>query len=126
MGQAGKGREPKGLEGREGEGRPSGLWGPMGRQGVRHGILTEARKARGCTCILTRCADTLAMCMGVHCAGCDHSSRLVSSCSCSLVPELSVAIREEAWVEGEGRGHGCEHRAARLPSPQTQVEHILQ
>lgn len=83
-------------------------------------------RTRGCTCILTWCADTLAMCMGVHCAGCDHSSRLVSSCSCSLVPELSVAIREEAWVEGEGRGHGCEHRAARLPSPQTQVEHILQ
>lgn len=46
MGQAGKDREPKGLEGREGEGRPAGLWGPMGRQGVRHGILTEARKAQ--------------------------------------------------------------------------------
>lgn len=56
---------------------------------------------------------------GVHCAGCAHASRLVSSCSCSLVPELSVAIREEAWVEREGRGHGCEQRAARLPSPQT-------
>lgn len=81
---------------------------------------------RVCTCVLTQCVDTLAVCVGVHCAGCVHASRLVSGCSCLLVPEFSVAIREERWVEGEGRGHGCEQGAARLPSSQTQVEHILQ
>ena len=56
-----------------------------------------------CTCVLTRCVDTLAMCMACIVLVVLTLPSWFPAVPGSLVPELSVAIQEEAWVEGEGR-----------------------